>query len=232
MVASGVAPVAPAELRERYAQGRARFLSERQASAGRRSQRLELIATLETLLERLRQELQLTTELTSAIHQATHDAPAAWTQLGPAHDAESRRLEGRFQQLSHDIQERERTLHRNQLRAGRLREVLGQAEALLEQPSEVRETDLKQLRQRWDGLERPESHELANQLQGRLDGLFDRLRARLQRQVQQRDQEWRELQELAGQLEAALEEGELQQATHLQEQTRQRLKHNIGLTRA
>ncbi len=224
--------VAPAELRARYAASRARFLAERQASASRRSQRLELIATLETLLDLLRQELQLTTELTAAIHQATHDAPAAWSQLGPAHDAESRRLDGRFQQLSHDIQERERSLHRNQVRAERLREVLGQAEALLEQPSEVRELDLKQLRQRWDGLERPESRELASQLQNRLDALFDKLRARLQRQVQQRDQEWQELQDLASQLEVALEEGELQQATHLQEQTRQRLRHNIGLTRA
>lgn len=224
--------IAPDELRERYTQARARFLAERQASAGRRTQRLELVASLETLLERLRHETEPSAELNAAIHHATHEAPAAWNHLGPTQDAESRRLESRFQQLSHDIHEQERVLHRNQVRAERLREVLRQAETLLDQPSEVRDGDLKHLRQRWEGLERPESHSLTSELQGRLDALFDKLRARLQRQVQQRDQEWRELQEWVQQLEAALEEGELQQATHLQEQARHRLKHNIGLTRA
>ncbi len=224
--------VAPIELRERYAQARARFLAERQASAGRRTQRLELVAALETLLERLQREFEPSAEFNAAIQYATREAPAAWNHLGPAQDAESRRLDQRFQQLGQDIREQERILHRNHVRAERLREVLRQAEALLEQPSEVRDIDLKHLRQRWEGLERPESRELANDLQARLDGLFDKLRARLQRQVQQRDQEWQELQDLACQLETALDNGELQQATHLQEQTRHRLKHNIGLTRA
>ncbi|MBL8258479.1 MAG: DUF349 domain-containing protein [Candidatus Competibacteraceae bacterium] len=219
-------------IRERYAQARARFLAERQASAGRRTQRLELVARLESLLERSRQETQADAELAASIQQALQETPVAWAQLGPAQDAESRRLEQRFQHLTHDIKEQERILHRNQLRAERLHEVLKQAEALLEQPSEVREIDLKQLRQRWDGLERPESRELSSQLQNRLDGLLDKLRARLQRQVQQRDQEWQELQELASHLETALEEGELQHATDLHDQARQRLKHNIGLTRA
>ena len=40
------------------------------------------------------------------------------------------------------------------------------------------------------------------------------------------------MQELTGQLEAAAENGELQQATQLQDQVRHRLKHNIGLSRA
>lgn len=223
---------AAVDLRDRYTQARARFLAERQASANRRAQRLELIASSETLLERLRHETQPSTELVAAIRSAMHDAPAAWSQLGPAHDAESRRLELRFQQLGQEIHEQERTLQRNFSRADRLDEILRQAEALLEQPSEVREIDLKHLRQRWDGLERPESREWASDLQSRLDHLFDKLRARLQRQVQHRDQEWREIQDWVDQLEAALEAGELQQATHLQEQSRQRLKHNIGLTRA
>jgi len=224
--------VIPSELRERYAQARDRFLAERQASANRRAQRLALVSSLEALLERLCQENEPSVELAAAIQYATHDTPAAWSQLGPTQDAESRRLDLRFQQLSHDIRERERTLHRNHVRAERLRDVLRQAAALLEQPSEVRNIDLKQLRQRWEGLEHPESRQLASDLQNHLDGLFDKLRARLQRQVQQRDQEWQDIQELIQQLETVLEEGELQQATHLQEQVRHLLKHNIGLTRA
>ena len=223
---------APDELRERYAQARARFLAERQASAGRRGQRLELIATLETLLERLRHETEPSAELQAAIRYATCEAPAAWNHLGPAQDAEIRRLSERFRQLEQDIHEQDRTLQRNHARAERLREVLQQAETLLRQPSAVQESEIKHLRQHWEGLERPETHTLAQDLQNRFDSLLDQLRARLQRQVQQRDQEWRELQELTTQLEAAAENGELHQATQLQDQIRHRLKHNIGLSRA
>lgn len=223
---------APPELRERYAQARARFLAERQASAGRRGQRLELIATLETLLERLRHETEPGAELDAAIQYATCEAPATWNHLGPAQDAETRRLSERFRQLEQDIHEQDRTLHRNRARAERLREMLQQAETLLRQPSAVQEAEIKHLRQRWEGLERPETRALAQELQSRFDNLLDQLRTRLQRQVQQRDQEWLELQELTGQLEAAAENGELQQAIQLQDQVRHRLKHNIGLSRA
>ena len=224
--------LAPPPVQERYTQARARFMTDRQASAGRRTQRLELIAALETLLERLRHALEPSAELDAAIQYATREAPTAWTDLGPAQDAESRRLEARFQQRVQEIHDQERLLRRNHQRAERLRDVLRQAETLLHQPSEVREADVNHLRHGWDGLERPEPRERVRELQSRFDGLLDRLRARLQRQVQQRDQEWLELQELAGQLEAAAENGELQHANQFQEQARQKLKHNIGLSRA
>ncbi len=223
---------APPEPRERYVQARARFLAERQASASRRGQRLELIATLDALLERLRQAAEPSAELDAAVQYATHEAPAAWTAFGPSQSAESRRLDERFRQLEQDIHDQDRVLHRNHARAERLRDMLRQGEALLQQPSAVHETDLKHLRQRWEALERPETHALALELQSRFESLLDQLRARLQRQVQQRDQEWRELQELTEQLETAAENGELQQATQLQDQIRHRLKHNIGLSRA
>ena len=223
---------APLETRERYAQARARFLAERQASACRRSQRLELVATLDALLERLRSETEPSAELNAAIQYAAREAPAAWNHLSPAQDAESRRLDVRFRQLGQDIHERDRILHRNHARADHLRELLQQGETLLQQPSEVHEAELKHLRQRWEALEHPESRALALELQSRFDSLLDKLRARLQRQGQQRDQEWRELQELTGQLEAAAEDGELRQATQLQDQVRHLLKHNIGLSRA
>lgn len=224
--------IASLELRERYTQARTRFLAERQASANRRTQRLELIASLETLLERLHHETEPNAELHASIQYATREAPAAWNYIGPTQDAESRRLDLKFQQLVQDIHDQERILHRNHARAARLREVLQKAETLLQQPSEVHDADLKHLRQHWEGLEHPESRGLASDLQSRFDGLLDKLRARLQRQAQQRDQEWKEIQEVTRQLETAAEEGELQQATQLQEQVHHRLKHNIGLSRA
>lgn len=220
------------EWRERYAQARARFLTERQASAGRRAQRLELIASLEALLERLRQAGESGPELEASVQYATREAPAAWAYFGPVQDSEGRRLEQQFQQLVEDIQEQQRILHRNQARALRLREVLQQADKLLQQTSEVHEADLKRLRQQWEGLERPETQILAADLQSQFDVLLDKLRTRMQRQVQEREREWQELQEWTAQLESALENGELQQATALHEQAHQRLKRNIGLSRA
>lgn len=223
---------APSEWRERFAQARAHFLAARQASVSRRNQRLELAASLDALLERLHQETEPNVEISAAIHYATHEAPAAWVQFGPAQDAEIRRLEERFQQRIQDIQEQERILQRNHARAERLRDLLQQTEILLSQPSEVHDSEIKQLRQRWEALEHPESRLLTHELQSRFDGLLAQLRTRLQRQVQQRDQEWQELQDIVRQLETAAEEGELQCATELQEQARYRFKHNIGLSRA
>lgn len=222
---------APPELRERYVQARTRFLAERQASAGRRNQRLELATSLDALLERLRHETEPSAELNAAIHYATYEAPAAWAQFGPVHDAEIRRLEEQFQQRIQDICEQERILQRNHTRAERLRDLLQQTETLLQQPSEVHDAEIKQLRQRWEALEHPESLVLTRELQSRFDGLLGQLRTRLQRQVQQRDQEWQELQDLVRQLETAAEEGELQRATEFQDQARHRLKNNIGLSR-
>ena len=220
------------ELRERYIEARSRFMAERQASAGRRNQRLELAASLEVLLERLRQTTETDAELQAAIHHATHDAPAAWVQFGPAQDAEMRRLDARFQQLVQDIQQQAGIVQHSHSRADRRREVLQQAEALLQQASEVHDAEIKHLRQRWESLDRPESALLAHEMQSHFDQLLDQLRTRLQRQLQQRDQEWQELQALVSQIETATENGESQHATELQEQARNRLKHNIGLSRA
>ncbi|MGB5065467.1 MAG: DUF349 domain-containing protein [Candidatus Competibacter sp.] len=222
---------APPELQARYAQARGRFLAERQASANRRTQRLELLAMLESLLERLRQHGESSPELDAAIRYATTEAPTAWVHHGPAQDSESRRQAARFQQLLQNIQDQERILQRNHIRTERLREMLEQGETLLQQPSEVRDIDLKHLRQHWEGLERPESRALADDLQGRFDGLLDKLRARQQRQTQHRDQEWQNIQDQVSQLEAAVENGGLQQATQLQEHIRHLIKHNIGLNR-
>ncbi len=222
----------PLELQERYSQARERFLTERQTSANRRVQRLELITSLENLLERLRTERESSAELSAAIQYGACEAPAAWACFGPPQDNEGRRLEQRFQELIEAIHGQERILQRNQIRANRLREVLQQTEKLLKQPSEIQEADITPLRHQWQSLEHPESGTLTIELQSEFDSLLNKLRARMQRQAQERDQEWQELQELTAQLEAAIENGESQQAAALQEQARRRLKQNIGLSRA
>lgn len=222
----------PDEARARYAAARTRFLDERQASAVRRSARLELTNTLEALLERLRQAVEPDEALEVAIRHATTEIPTAWAALGPPDSSEGRRLDSRFQQLSQDLQNQVQILQRNHNRAAPLRALLQRAETVLQQPSAVQEADLKALRQQWEALERPEFSALTSELQQHFERLLEQLQNRLRRQIQQRDQEWLELQELAGQLETTASDGELQQATSLLEQIRQRLKQSIGLSRS
>lgn len=223
---------AEAAVRERYVQARTRFLARRQESALRRTARQDICVSLERCLERLEAEQELTGELETSVQETLQKAQQDWSGCGgAADDGEGRRLEGRFGQLIHAIGEHERILRRNHERVARLRGILQQAEALLNQPSEVLESDIAVLRQRWTGLERPESKRLSADLQGEFEGLLGKLRARLQRQVEQREQELKEIQALIDALEIALEQGELQQAIALQEQARQRLRHNIGLSR-
>jgi exonuclease SbcC len=226
-----LAAAADPGLRERYARARAQFLAERQTSVARRTARLEICANLERFLGTLQHEHELTPGLELALQETLQTTQSEWDHCGTVEDIEERRLEQRFLEVTRLLKEQERSLRRNHERALRLRTVLQQANALLNQPSEVLETDLKTLQQQWTGLERPETRELATQLQTEFDILLNKLRARLQRQVEHRDREWQELQELINALEKALEEGELQRAIELNNLARQRLQENIGLSR-
>ncbi len=223
---------ASVDQQERYTRARARFLAERHASAERRSQRLELIGTLENMLEQLRQAMKLTPELDETLQHTINASSATWQQLDSIQSTEDRRTESRFKQLLQQISKQERVLRRDQTYSKRMYETLQQAETLLKQPSEIHNTDIKRLQQHWESLKYPESPARAADLKKRFSSLLDQLRTRLQRQTQQRDQEWQELQDMTQQLEAAIEDGQLQQSTTLHQQARKRLKRNIGLSRA
>lgn len=222
---------ADAHSRERYQQARARFLAQRQASAAKRAARLQRCAALERLLEDLQTEVEWTAELGARIQQTLAAAQADQEPSASAGDGEGRRLEQRFAQLVQAGKDRERLLQRNHERAGRLRALWQQAEALLAQPSEVLAADLEALRQQWASLERPETRSLALELQARFDTVLERLRSRLHRQVEQRGQELADLEALLGSLEQALAAGELQQAIGFHERARDRLQHTISLSR-
>ncbi len=224
-------PIEDPAWQARYDIARARFLAERQESVTRRTARTNLCATLEQLSGTLAHKTELTTELEVALQETVHAVQEEWNRCGAVEVPEERRLERRFLETLQAIKEHERLLRRNHERAARLRAVLQRGNALLTQPSEVLETDLKALQQQWLGLERPETLALATQLQTEFDTLMNKLRARLQRQAEQKDREWQELQELLATLEQALEAGELQRSIELQQLARRRLQENIGLSR-
>jgi exonuclease SbcC len=136
-----------------------------------------------------------TPNFTAAIHNATHDAPLAWNQLGPAQDAESRRLDARFQQLVHDIHAAERaSCTATSFAPDGCGRCCGKRKPCWNNPVKFATAEIKQLAAALGRPGAPESRAAGSaRLQSRLDQLFDKLRARLQRQLQQRDQEWQEL---------------------------------------
>jgi exonuclease SbcC len=227
----GLESTAGIDLRQRYQQARERFLGQRQESMGRRLAIRELCASLEKFLEHLQSEGELSDELKFRIERTLESANYDWHQLVTANVSEGNRLEQHFSRLHQAIRERERVLQRSHERAERLREVLQQAQILLTQPSEILGSELKALKQRWLSLERPEIKTLAQQMQVQFEEAWSKLHGRLQQQEERREQELAEIQDSVALLEEALERGELQNAIDLHEQARERLQHNISLSR-
>lgn len=222
---------ADAEMQVRYKEARDRFVEQRQEALNRRGQRLTLCKRLEDALTAWQDSEQLTPALESELQATLASVQQDWRAIGALHNKEGRRQEAHFNQLLQKLYEKERMLRRNRERADRLSNVLQQGIQLLQQPSEVLETDVKMLKHRWTGLERPQSETLAASLQGDFDALLDKLKVRLQRQAEQKDQELADLESLLSELERALENGELQQAITLHDRAEKRLNHNIGLSR-
>jgi hypothetical protein len=219
------------EQRARYDQARARFAEQKQQSAARRAARIGICSTLESLIEALASAADVDEELEATVQQTLQKTAAAWEECGLVDDAEARRQEQRYLEARRTLQDREHHLHRDHERSQRLRTALQAGDALLKQTAAVTDTDLKNLQQRWQGLERPESKTQAQRLQSEFETLLDKLRARLVRQAEQKDREWQEMQDLLTELEQVLEAGELQRAVSLHDRVRERLQHNIGLSR-
>ncbi|MEE4379635.1 MAG: DUF349 domain-containing protein [Candidatus Competibacteraceae bacterium] len=219
-------------VQERYEQARMQFLAHRQEGVEKRIARQEVCSVLEACAERLQTEPEWTSELATTLQKTLQEAQQTWEQCGTIeNDSEGQRIEQRYKQNQHIIQEREKSLQRAHDRAERLRQVLRNADTLQRQASQVLDTELNTLKKQWASLERPDNRQLMQQLQGEFDTALDKLKMRLQRQGERQDQEWQELTELADTLEKALDDGELQHALDVYEKARQRLRKNIGLSR-
>ncbi len=218
-------------LKTRYLAAKNRFLGYRQDSAARRMARKDICTSLEQTLATLRQEPELTEELAAILQTALTEAEQRWQQQGVAEDNEARRLDQQYHELIKAIAEQQQRLQNRHEQAEQHRALCQHAEALLNQPSEVLETDLKELKKRWQELAHPEHEALAAQLQSQFDGLLEQLRQRMQKQLALRDHELEELTHTLDQLEQALDNGELQRAITLNDQARHQLRQAIGLSR-
>lgn len=218
---------ADAHIEERYRQAREQFLSRLHEITARRRQRLELSQSLEQFLADLQAQAEPSADLSATIEQYLQDICLPGPKSICWSDAEEQQLS----RLVQAIRDQERLLHRNLERAERLRGLLRQADALLNQAGEVRERDLIDLKKQWSSLERPETPHLMADLQTQFQVVLDRIHARLRQQEEQRDQEREEIEALVHGVEQSLDQGSLQQAISLHDQARQCLKRNISLSR-
>jgi len=225
-----LAAFAPDELRERFETAREAFQQHFKASAAQRQARLDL-------LQRLQQQLQV---LNVSEHVDPEDpelaallnnSRAEWEALGPAEDAEARRLQRDFEQLRGQLQQRRQKLGQSFAQSKRMRLLLKDAEQLLQRSGQVLATDLSELEQRWRHLPKLEAEALQAELEQQFERVLSRLRARLQRQEEHREQEQETLQAAMEELEQALDDGELQHAIEQQQQVKTLLANNISLER-
>lgn len=221
------AEAAEPDLRARWQQARERFLDRFNAQSAGHADRHGLCAALASLHRKLAATSGLSAELAAEADTLLADGPAAWSRTGPAPRAE----EQRFQELLAAVRERRDALARDEQRTGRCRELLARAESLLHQAGAVKEADLDKLQERWRALPAPADPALAAELRQGFESALDRLKARLHKQSESKDQERADIETLIEHLQAALDQGELQQAITLRDQARERLRHNLALSR-
>ncbi len=214
-------------LQERWGQARACFLGRFNTQANGHAERHGLCAALESLHRKLADTADPTGALATEADTLLADSPAAWTRAGPAPRAE----EQRFQDLLAMVRDLRDTLARDRQRAGRSRELLERAETLLHQAGAIKDKDLDKLLERWRALPVPDNKSLAADLRQRFEAALNRLKDRLRKQAELKDQEQAGIETLIEQLRQALDQGELQQAIALRDQARDRLRHNLSLSR-
>jgi hypothetical protein len=189
-------------------------------------QRRGLCAELETLLADLRGSEGQDQGPDSA--EPWRDIRARWGSLD-ADGAADEALAEQFNGLLTQVQQEAERLDRDAACAARLRSVLDQGRAALDDSAELDERRVKDFKRRWHELERPQSRHLAEQLKHDFDSLQHALRERLNRQVQQRKQALEEAEHFMTELEQSLDKGELEHALSLRDRIRHRLKLARGL---
>jgi exonuclease SbcC len=213
----------PASLQERFqraSQGVATAIERFESLA---SQKRALCAKLEALLARLRDNPRQEAGSTQAETGCLQDILCRWdglTQDTGEHDA----LAGQFVGLAEQVEKQLERLRRDDARAGRARALIETARAALDDPAELDEGRVKGFKPRWTELELPAAKHLADALQQEFDSVLHALRERLKRQIQQRKQALEEAGQFLGELEQALQKGELERALALRDRIRHRLK--------
>jgi hypothetical protein len=218
----------PASLQERFegASQRVATAIERFESLARHKR--ALFADLEALLAGLRDSERQQPGPTQAETRCLQDILRGWEVL-TRDTGEQDALAEQFAGLAKQVERESERLRRDDARAGRLRALIEAASAARDEPAELDERRVKGFKHRWTECEPPDAKHLADALQQEFDSVLRALRERLNRQIQQRKQALEEAGQFLGELEQALQKGELEHALSLRDRIRHRLKTSKGV---
>ena len=221
-------PVAAAEFTERYRRARGPVAAGLEQLAVLQGKRRAICEHLEKLLAGLNDNDGSTAPAAAELLASRDAFIDRWQALVPAAN-EDDPLAQRFAALVQQVRRAADRLVRDHACAVRLQALVEQAVALADKQAKLDEPRIKKLEARWAALEQPASRSLAEGLQHDFTSALRTLRDRLKRQHQQRVQALETAEGLLVELEAALQEGELERALSLRDRLRHRLKTSRGV---
>ncbi len=212
-----------------------RFARVRQQTAGRieqferlLSERRAICTELESLLERLREGREDNAGFHTALEAQAQSLAERWQATVPDSSSDDP-LTQRFTDLQQQLLRGAEQLGRDRVRVGKLRDLIGRAQAALEDPERLDEHRIKQLQQRWSEREKPETQRLAEALHDEFDGALHNLKEQLNQQIKQRKKALEEAEKMLPELADALKQGELERALSLRDRITHRLKKAKGV---
>jgi len=218
----------PASVKERFAHASRAVTDAIARFESQLGQRRELVAALESLIAALHDKDIQQEPDSDAESGRLQELVERWERL-PADTTGNDPLALQFadgvQQLRRQLRQRVEDAER----AGRLRSLIAEARAAVDDAADLDEARVKDYRHRWAALRLPQSSQLAAALQQEFDGAVQALRQRLKRQVEQRRQALEEAERFLVELEQALRKGELEHALSLRDRIRHRLKTGRGV---
>lgn len=163
----------------------------------------------------------------SAVLEETIKRWQALSHEARANDDEP--LARRFSGLVEQIRNASSRLENDRACAVPLQALVQRARELTQEQAEIDARQIKQLERRWASLEQPAAVSLASALQQDFDSALQALRARLDGQRKQRMTALETAEHQLAELDAALQQGELERALSLRNRVRHQLKTAKGV---
>lgn len=223
-----IATPLPAQISEKFDQPRSQVSVRIEQFEALMSQRRAICAEMEALFERMQVDDEDSPGFPEELAEQIKSIDARWQATDPdlhSDNPVTRRYTHLLQQLNLESER----LSRDRQRMGKLRELISNAHALLEDPDTLNDNRIKQLELRWSKLHKPESSQLAQTLQNEFDDALRRLRQLRKQQTNQRKQALDEAEALLPELQQAFNHGELERALSLRDRISHRLKMTKGI---
>jgi hypothetical protein len=223
-----IASPIPAQLSERFNQAQRLFSTRIEKFDAQIGARRAVCAELDALLDRTqRAEIDIP-DFSGELALQMKCLDERWQATDPDLNSDNP-VTQRYSDLQQQLRLASELLERDIRRKARLQQLIKSADALMEDPDKLNEKQISQLQQRWNKLDKPENKPLAQTLQIEFDDSLQRSRQHLKQEIRRRTQAVEEAEQLLPELQAALNQGELERALSLRDRINHRIKLANGI---